>query len=507
MENEDTNPSPIAQHFASRFLLRATLLVVAAGLAATLAQALTGSPQTAVGTCVVEGTVRDARGKPVADAIVTLVVQTADGTSARSLSAKTGGDGTFAFSAIGAGKFTIHATLPVSRDGAPGLRASATQALELSAGEKKHVELVLADVVSANARTAADAAAVNAMEFADQPNFTVSGMTDYSNLGLHGSSATARTSDDLTKETLALKTDGSRKNAGEPDASIATHAQPGGDAKVDAGAKHRLAGDRDEKMGDAVAAVHEYEAATLLDASEENYFAWGSELLLHHAAPAAAEVFAKGAAAHSDSARMLAGLGAALYASGLFEEAARKLCAASDLNPASPDPYLLLGKMEETAAEPSACDEEKLARFAQLQPANARANYYYALTLLKHARIAGTGDASRQIELLLRKSTELDPKLGEAYSQLGILYSSEGDFARAKESLQRAVDAKPELGQAHYQLGQLYKRSGDDARARQELAIYAQCEKSEEEARERERRELRQFQVILKDGSPAPLPQ
>ena len=46
---------------------------------------------------------------------------------------------------------------------------------------------------------------------------------------------------------------------------------------------HRLAGELDEKLGDPLAAVQEYERAARLDPSEQNYFAWGSELLLHRA--------------------------------------------------------------------------------------------------------------------------------------------------------------------------------------------------------------------------------
>jgi tetratricopeptide (TPR) repeat protein len=416
-------------------------------------------------------------------------------TSAGSVSTKTAADGTFSFSAVSAGKFTVKVEQLESHQGA-------AQLLELAAGEKKRVDLVLAAQSSAAAGEPAKGnSAGNAMQFADQPNFTVSGMTDYSNLGLHGSDATARTSEALAKETLALKAGNAREDSsGVGDARDATSASDPSRVGSGIAAAHRLAGDRDEKLGDPVAAVHEYETAARLDASEESYFAWGSELLLHRAAQPAGEVFAKGAAAHPDSARMLAGLGAALYASGSFDEAARKLCAASDLNPADDAPYLFLGKMEETATAPIACGEEKLARFAQQQPANALANYYYALSLTKRERVSDSADGFRQIETLLEKSASLDPKFGEAFLQLGVLYSAKGDFVRAIGALQKAITAKPELGLAHYRLGQAYKRTGEEAKAQQEFAVYAQCEKTEADARERERRELRQFLVILKDS-------
>jgi len=44
-----------------------------------------------------------------------------------------------------------------------------------------------------------------------------------------------------------------------------------------------FAGELDEKLGNPVAAVNELEQAVREDGSEENYFLWGSELLLHRA--------------------------------------------------------------------------------------------------------------------------------------------------------------------------------------------------------------------------------
>ncbi len=45
------------------------------------------------------------------------------------------------------------------------------------------------------------------MEFADKPNFTVAGVTDWTAVGGHGSDSTLRTSEALARETLTLKPD------------------------------------------------------------------------------------------------------------------------------------------------------------------------------------------------------------------------------------------------------------------------------------------------------------
>ena len=126
------------------------------------------------------------------------------------------------------------------------------------------------------------------MEFADKPNFTVAGVTDWTAVGGHGSDATLRTSEALARETLTLKPDGSGRTT-TMDRSVPQH-----DADL-----HRQLGELDEKMGDPLAAVHEDEQAVRLDPSEQNYFAWGSELLLHRAVWQAAEVFRNGSKALS----------------------------------------------------------------------------------------------------------------------------------------------------------------------------------------------------------------
>ena len=46
---------------------------------------------------------------------------------------------------------------------------------------------------------------------------------------------------------------------------------------------HRVLGDIDELLDDPLGAVRKYEQAARIDPSEQNYFNWGAELLLHRA--------------------------------------------------------------------------------------------------------------------------------------------------------------------------------------------------------------------------------
>ena len=260
---------------------------------------------------------------------------------------------------------------------------------------------------------------------------------------------------------------------------------------------HQLLGDVEEKLGNPLEAVREYQRAAELDPSEANLFDWGADLLLHRAFEPAIEVFTKGNRLFPRSVRMLVGLGVAWYARGGYELAAQRLCEASDLNLDDPTPYLFMGKMESVETTQSPCMVEKLARFATLQPENALANYYYALSL----SIRTDADDSNQFaqsESLLQKAVHLDPNLGAAYLQLGILEGSRGDFAKAITAYQQAIAANPELEQAHYRLAQAYRRTGESSKAQAELQVYEQLSKKTAEQVDHERHEIQQFVYTLR---------
>ncbi len=456
----------------------------------------------------VEGTIRDTAGKPVAGATV-LLEEKGNRTI---LETKTNAAGTFLLSSDHGGTYTVRA-------GKSGWIDSVVDALVLSPGDKKHVDVVLYTIGSVKFESSA--ASPSAMEFKDEPNFTVAGVTDRSNLGLHGSAASSKTSESLAKETQTLEP-GESETASTGSSGKQYEMAWAYRAKGDfAGAReqvrkalriadnaegHRLLGELDERLNDPLEAVREHERAARMDPSEQNYFEWGTELLLHKAAEPAVEVFTRGSTAHPKSARMLTGLGAALYASGSWEEAARRLCDASDLQPADPAPYLFLGKIEMTSPTPLPCSEQKLARFAEEQPRDALANYYYAISIWKREKGSENPAGWKQAEALLEKAVTIDPQLDEAYLQLGILHFARGDFEQAIRGYKNAIEINPNLGEAHRQLGLAYQRTGEKAKAQQEFREYERAEKTAAADLERQRRELRQFLIILKNQPPATPP-
>ncbi len=267
-------------------------------------------------------------------------------------------------------------------------------------------------------------------------------------------------------------------------------------AKTQSGDLYRLAGELDEKLGNPLSAVHEYELAVKLDPSEQNYFAWGSELLLHRAVWQAQEVFQKGADAFPKSVRMQTALGTALFAEARYDEAALRLCNASEMKPADPTPYVFMGKIQMVAPNTLPCIEPKLARFVQLQPENATANYLYAMSILKSLEQAPDKREQQQAEELLLKAVTLDPKCSEAYLQLGVIAASQCSFDKAIGFYLRAIEADPQLADAHYRLGVAYERTGQPAKAKKEFQLHDQIEQQQAELVDKQRREVKQFMMV-----------
>jgi tetratricopeptide (TPR) repeat protein len=523
--------------------------------------------QTAITQSILaEGVVSDSRGIPVADAIVILEEKDRPASVNQT---RTSANGTFALSPPRPGSYLLR----VRKD---GFDDAAIGPFKFKFGEHRNLRIRLESVSEKTRASSTPRPSSNSpqMDFADEPNFTIAGITDWTAVGGHGADTNLRASEALAKETVALNTDVAMstrppapprqfedelKNAlsrnprsfeanhelGEfylgsqryseaiPLLEAANQISAGNysnlydlarayeasgnfararrevqaiPAALDTAELHHLLGDIDERLNDSLDAEREYERAVRLDPAEDNYFRWGTELLLHRALQPAAEVFANGAKLYPGSPRMLAGLGAALYATGSYDEGALKVCLASELNPTDANPYIFLGQMETAAPTPLPCVEQKLAAFAKEHPESAMANYYYAMAIWKKQPVPIGDDAAREIKTLLERAVTADPNFFDAYLQLGILYSAEGDSSSAINAFQKTIAHDPAAGEAHYRLGTIYQRLGENAKAREEFKLHDECEKKDAETVERQRREIRQFMVVLKDQPQASSP-
>jgi tetratricopeptide (TPR) repeat protein len=422
---------------------------------------------------IVEGTVCDSQNKPVADAVISLE---SDGTSQKFV-AHSDVHGRFRFETVPPGSYTLRASKPGYQDRSEGPFAVQTK-------EVKSVTLRL----SARDSSASAKDALSSLEFSEDPHFNVSGVTDPTNLGGHGSDTVLRTKEALAKDTAALN----HEESAEPKS-------PSGAAEGIADTHARL-GDIAEREGRPLEAVQEYQRAAELQPSEPHLFVWGAELLLHRAFEPAIEVFTRGHRLYPDSVRMLLGLSVATYDQGATEQGVQFLLQACDLNPSDPAPYLFLGKLQQAEKIEPPGWTERFKRFASLHPESAMAHYYYAVALSKQS--AGT-EGFALVESELKRSIELDPQLGNAYLQLGIVYSSKKDAPAAIRAFQKAIELLPLPDEAHYRLAQVYRQSGEIEKARQEKALYDQTSQQKTKEAEQQRHEIQQFVYTLRGQNPS----
>jgi len=266
---------------------------------------------------------------------------------------------------------------------------------------------------------------------------------------------------------------------------------------------HNLLGEVEEKDGNFIPAANEFQAAAHADPSESNLFDWASELLLHRTLDPAVDVFTQATARYPKSARLAIGLGMAYYARGNYDDAVKSLLRGADLNPADPDCYLFLSKAYNSSPSQAEDVIARFRRFSELQPANAKAHYYYAMSLWKGKRAEDTGLDLSQIEALLKKSLRLDPKSAEAHLQLGNLYSDQTKFAEAIPEYETARKLDPDLADVRYRLGQAYVRTGKKDLAQEEFAIYQKLREQHLADLDKQRAEIRQFVYSAKDGAGA----
>jgi tetratricopeptide (TPR) repeat protein len=506
------------------------------------------------------GTVHDRSGKLVEGAHV--VLQEASSRAPRETSTDAAGE--FTFAAVATGTFTLTAN--------SGPLTSAVVSLVVSTPD---VQPAIDLILGASGTRKSDSApgdADQAMQFADKPDFTIAAVTDSTAGGGHGSDASLRTSEALTREAVKLETQGAQPAAAglpvaggetkesestlrvaveknpkdfaanrglgllylkagryhdavsplqaayqadaanyDNESDLARALQMAGDAEqardhVRRVLAHRptadllrMEGELDEKLGDPLTAVHELQQAASEVPSEDNYFAWGSELLTHRAIWQAKEVFDEGARLYPQSARMLTARGATLFAGAQYDEAALDLCKASDLNPESVEPYLFIGKIETAAPSPLPCVLANLARFEKLQPTNSFANYYYAMALWKPQGQATDARIMEKVKALLIRAVTLDPKCADAYFELGNLSAGQKQWEQAISHYLNAIQADPDLNEAHYRLGVAYVHAGEKAKAQEQFQLHSAIAAEQASEIERQQKAVKQFVVVLPD--------
>jgi tetratricopeptide (TPR) repeat protein len=492
------------------------------------------------------GRIRDSQGKPAADAVVQLQGKDA----ADAITARTDSGGFYKFSAVHAGIYALRIVINGSVE-------TEIPSLVFAPGEAKTFDCL---VGGSKTETSSDSSAA---KFFDEPHFTVSGVTDTTNLGGHGSDTALRTRETLAKDTASLAksapelrptetgTEKSlRENASRQPANFEANHRLGeflaesGRASEAIPYLKRAQGSNPadyENSYDLARAYYEnaeYDRArqiisTLMaahDTAELHHLLGDLEEKLQDPLEAVRQY--QRAAEMVPSERYLFDWGSELLLHNAAEPALDVFARGNRLFPHSERMLLGLGAAwfaqgnDENAVQ-QICQASdlnpadsgpylflgKLQR-AETVPSEAAVEKLHRFVLLQPAnpeanyyyavalwkrRKLSPETSLSQVETLLNATARLNPQYAAAHLQLGILHSGAGNYSAAISDYEKALQIDPQMEEAHYRLAQAYRQLGQADKSREQLRLYQQI--SEESARkaDRERHEIRQFVYTLRD--------
>lgn len=218
-----------------------------------------------------------------------------------------------------------------------------------------------------------------------------------------------------------------------------------------------LLGEAAEATGDYEEAARSFESAARLDPSEPMIVAYGNELLQHRTFGPAIEILKYGTEKFPESQRMRLALGAAYFNNAMYSLAAPEFYTMLLHSPNDTLAADMLGRScaDTTAASLQECTA--LEGFAKKHPENAVAATYAATAILQ--RPTETRD-TQTAEHLLQSALHADPKLADAWYQMGVLQQSRDQWNESAASLEHAIALQPDFADAHYRLSRAYSRMG-----------------------------------------------
>ena len=176
-------------------------------------------------TASLRGTIRDVEGKALAGVSIQLRAQDAAPTQ----TAHTDLQGAYSFAALRGGIYALRAEIA-------GYGGAEMSALFFGPNERKTVDLTLQEAKPLGSPSTT----AGKPEFFDQPQFVISGVTDTTSLGGHGSDTVVRTRETIAKQTVSL---GKASSNAESVAAVKAERSLREDVQRDPGsfdANHRL---------------------------------------------------------------------------------------------------------------------------------------------------------------------------------------------------------------------------------------------------------------------------
>ena len=365
--------------------------------------------------CHVSGVARDSAGAPVEGVKVTLTDQTGHVFA----TVLTSSNGAYAFDKVAGGDWQIHAERK-------GYLQHAPANVHLSKGQKVSIDLILDPWTGAATGHASASKSSSPVEFYQSSSLQADEVVGAVDPAGYSSPGDSNTTSLLLGGAAAL-----RESSAANLAHLDPQASPG----------------------------------------ERKIYDRGAELLARHDAAAALEVFKTGLVQYPNSTDLRIGQGIALYLRGEYDEAVRSLIQATDLDPKAHRPYLFLADISAASPKESAAVTERLKRFYEYHPQDARAVFYFALSRWREMGGAGTREGWDEVEALLKKSIALDANFPDSHLQLGSLYANQNRYTEAIEQYRQTTALNPASAPAHYKLGQALERSGDREEAAKEFKL------------------------------------
>ncbi|MDP9340374.1 MAG: tetratricopeptide repeat protein [Acidobacteriota bacterium] len=260
-----------------------------------------------------------------------------------------------------------------------------------------------------------------------------------------------------------------------------------------------LIGDIQEKLGNALEAVHSYQSAVTLAPSEERYrLALALELLLHQTFDAALAVLNQSAALFPNSVRVKILLGLTYYFVDRSADAIQALLEALRIDPQDETAARYLGEItlqDTSAPDPGA--SAQICKFADEHPRNKTAGAFCGGILLRLAR--DSEDDSRRPEIIhrLRHAALVGPKEPVARCQLGKAFEWAGQWRQARPEMEACVHLDPDSPDGHYHLSRIYRRLGLTALADQQTTLQESAARRQSEESVRRTESVTKFLVLL----------
>ena len=239
-----------------------------------------------------------------------------------------------------------------------------------------------------------------------------------------------------------------------------------------------------ERSGKYLDSLNSFRHAAEMSPTEENIQAYAEELLRHWAFEPAATITRYGLQRFPDSARLQLDLGVALFGNNDFQGAIEVFGPMLQHDPENAQLADLLGRSCSATVASTASPCDVLSAFAKSHPTNAPASLYAAIALMRKSADDPTrADAAS----LLRSAVKADPKLAEAWYQLGVFDQEKRDWTASQADLEQAVRLRPMYSEAHYRLSRAYAHTGHKDEANAEIAVQRQ---TAEFAQQEERRRM-----------------